>query len=193
MDADWKGDRERVCDVNMPEPGPALPMINDTPPRGIIVVDLDGTLCEHAYPDFGPPIAGAPEALQRLHTAGFRIVIHTVRTSSYFHTVGEYSAEINSPEAVEAYLQHHHIPYDEIWRHDKPVAVLYIDDRGVRLVGNRWHSNWQQIADAVLSEGSPGWRLWQRIVRWGARGRQVWEKSVWLCLPWRKRAPSSHK
>ena len=122
----------------------------NTPHRGIIVVDLDGTICEHRYPAFGEPIAGAKEALQRLKAAGFKIVIHTVRTSSAFQAAGLYEAEVNSPEAVSAFLHKHAIPHDEIWVHDKPLAIAYIDDRSMRLVGNQAESNWHQIADALL-------------------------------------------
>lgn len=127
--------------------------------RGAIVVDLDGTICEHRYPAFGEPIAGAREALQRLKEAGYWIVIHTVRTSSYYRQADLYDAEVNSPEELAAYLQRHGIPFDEIWLHDKPVAMAYIDDRGLRLVGDAKRSNWKEIADTLLLETQPR-RVW---------------------------------
>ena len=133
--------------------------MSEQPRRGTIVVDLDGTICEHRFPEFGEPIAGAREALQRLKDAGFWIVIHTVRTSSYYHVVGMYDAEVNSPEAVRAYLERYQIPFDEIWLHDKPVAMAYIDDRGLRLVGDRQQSNWQEIAETLLP-GTRKRRFW---------------------------------
>ncbi len=126
--------------------------MSEQPRRGTIVVDLDGTICEHRFPAFGQPIAGAREALQRLKQAGYWIIIHTFRTSSHFRLVGAYDPAINSPEAVQAYLRQHQIPFDEIWMHDKPVAIAYIDDRGIRLVGDRRRSNWKEIADALLPE-----------------------------------------
>ena len=126
--------------------------MNEPPRRGTIVVDLDGTICEHEYPAFGTPIAGAREALQRLKSAGYWIIIHTVRTSSVYTANGAYRTDVNSPEAVSAYLHQHDIPFDEIWLHDKPVAMAYIDDRGLRLVGDRKRSNWKEIADALLSD-----------------------------------------
>ena len=122
------------------------------PRRGTLVVDLDGTICEHRYPAFGAPIAGAREALQRLKAAGYWIIIHTVRTSSYYRKVNMYDPEVNSPEVVSAYLQRHQIPFDEIWIHDKPVAMAYIDDRSIRLVGDNKKSNWKEIADTLLPE-----------------------------------------
>lgn len=136
-----------------------------TPERGVIVVDLDGTICEHRYPAFGEPVAGAKEALQRLKAAGFRIIIHTVRTSASFQPPEAYVPEINSPEAVHAFLQRHAIPYDDLWMHDKPLAVAYIDDRSLRLTGNRASSNWQEIADALLPwevrpPVLPKWLVW---------------------------------
>src|SRR5436190_20707556 len=96
--------------------------MHNTPQRGIIVVDLDGTICEHRYPDFGEPIAGAKEALQRLKADGFWIVIHTVRTSSAFKSAGLYDSDVNSHEALGAFLQSYDIPYDEVWMYYKPLA-----------------------------------------------------------------------
>ena len=124
--------------------------MGEQPRRGTIVVDLDGTICEHRFPAFGEPIAGAREALQRLKSAGFWIIIHSVRTSSYYEAVGMYQPEVNSLEAVSAYLKHYQIPFDEIWMHDKPVAMAYIDDRGLRLIGDRKRSNWLDIVEFLL-------------------------------------------
>ena len=165
--------------------------------RGVIVIDLDGTICEHRYPAFGEPIAGAREALQRLKAAGFWIVIHTARTSSAWQAAEAYAPEVNSPEAVSAFLQRHQIPYDEIWMHDKPVAVAYIDDRGLRLMGNRSESNWHKIADALLPWEArptdlPRWLVWL-IHKCTAWGQCVREGSLWASLPWRKRGPYYHE
>lgn len=154
-------------------------VMSEIAPRGAIVVDLDGTICEHRYPAFGEPVAGAQEALQRLKAAGFWIIIHTVRTSSMFRTADEYTPEINSPEAVSAFLQQHQIPYDEIWIHDKPLAVAYIDDRALRVVGNRSTSNWREVTDMLVPWevrpiDLPRWLLWllQKYRAWGRSARE---------------------
>ena len=171
--------------------------MHNTPRRGIIVVDLDGTICEHRYPDFGEPIAGAKEALQRLKAAGFWIVIHTVRTSSAFQAAGLYEPEVNSPEAVGAFLQSHEIPYDEIWMHDKPLAIAYIDDRSVRLVGNRAESNWHAIADALLPweprPTAPTKGLGRLVDKYTSWKQYVREGGLWPSLPWRKRGSYSRE
>jgi predicted mannosyl-3-phosphoglycerate phosphatase (HAD superfamily) len=133
--------------------------MSEQPHRGTVVVDLDGTICEHRFPAFGEPIAGAREALQRLKEAGYWIIIFTVRTSSYYQSVGLYNPEVNSPEAVSAYLEQHQIPFDEIWKHDKPPAMVYIDDRALRLEGDRKRSNWSKLVDVLLSEPRKR-RLW---------------------------------
>lgn len=152
-------------------------VMSETAPRGAIVVDLDGTICEHRYPAFGEPVAGAQEALQRLKAAGFWIIIHTVRTSSIFHTTDEFTPAINSPEAVSAFLQRHQIPFDEIWLHDKPLAVAYIDDRALRVVGNRSASNWHDVAEALMPwevrpTALPRWVLWL------IRKCRAWKRAV---------------
>lgn len=143
-----------------------------TQPKGVIVVDLDGTICEHRYPDFGAPLAGAKEALQRLKAAGFRIIIHTVRTSSYYRASAQYEPEVHSPEAVQAYLQQHDIPFDEIWMHDKPEAMVYIDDRCRRVLGNQRKSNWHKIVDTLVPRQPRSWE--QRLRRWLGIGTPGW-------------------
>jgi hypothetical protein len=137
--------------------------MGETPPRGVVVVDFDGTICEHRYPYFGEPLAGAREGLQRLKAAGFRIIIHTVRTSSHFKDIGMYDPEVNSHEAVQTYLETHDMPFDEIWVHDKPNAVVYLDDRCVRVVGDSKKSNWKKIIDALVPRQPSAWerRLWR--------------------------------
>jgi len=176
----------------------ALPMTTpNIPHRGSIVVDLDGTICEHRYPAFGEPIVGAKEALQRLKAAGFWIVIHTVRTSSAFQAAGLYEPEVNSPEAVSAFLQRHEIPYDEIWMHDKPLAIAYIDDRNMRLVGNRAESNWHEIVAALVpweprptAPAKGRGRLVDKCTSWK---QYVREGGLWPSLPWRKRGSYSRE
>jgi len=173
-----------------------LTMMHNTPHRGVVVVDLDGTICEHRYPAFGAPIAGAKEALQRLKAAGFWIVIHTVRTSSAFQAPGLYEPDVNSPEAVGAFLQSHEIPYDEIWMHDKPLAIAYIDDRNLRLVGDRSESNWHEIVESLLPWEQrpsptelPKWldRLIDKCALWK---QHIREGGLWPSSLWRKRGPS---
>jgi len=98
---------------------------------------------------------------------------------------------------VSAFLQSHGIPYNEIWMHDKPQAIAYIDDRSVRLVGNRSESNWHEIADALLPwelrpTAPSKWlrRLVDKCTPWKQCAK---EGSLWPSLPWRKRDSYSHE
>ena len=45
----------------------------------IILIDFDGTICEHTYPDIGKPIPGAIETLLKLQEKGHKLILWTVR------------------------------------------------------------------------------------------------------------------
>ncbi len=111
-------------------------MIQKTP----IVIDFDGTICEHKFPDIGEPTPGVKEALETLRTAGFHIIIHTCRTASYWK--GKIPS--NQPKLIEGFMKYHKLPYDMIWAPDKPVAFAYIDDKAVR-----FNNNWKEITDNI--------------------------------------------
>lgn len=46
----------------------------------VILVDFDGTLCRHEWPEIGPMMKNADRVLRRLHKAGHIIVIWTARS-----------------------------------------------------------------------------------------------------------------
>jgi FMN phosphatase YigB (HAD superfamily) len=85
-----------------------------------IMVDLDGVICnEEAFFDrpLAEPIEGAREALQKLHAAGYIVVIYTARSW------GEY-------RVTTRWLAEHGFEYDGLHM-GKPVADLWIDDRAI--------------------------------------------------------------
>lgn len=121
-----------------------------------IVLDLDGTLLEHAWPDVGNWMPGAIEGVKRLHDAGYHLVID----SSRFHTMEFGTAYINhkkrDPAARQAeinfireMLDNAGLRYVEIYTdHGKPPASYYIDDRAERYMG---HANsWTKVVDKIL-------------------------------------------
>ena len=91
-------------------------------------IDFDGVL--HSYtsgwqghdtiPD--PPVSGAVEACERLHEAGWKLYVHTSR--SHLKPVQEWLAAYGFPPMVLTRI--------------KPIAIAYIDDRGVRFTD--WES-----------------------------------------------------
>jgi len=111
-------------------------MIKVTP----IVIDFDGTICEHKFPDIGEPMPGVKEALETLKKSGFRIIVHTCRTASYWKDV----LPGNQIKLVEGFMKYHKLPYDVIWTHDKPIGIAYIDDKAIR-----FDNNWKDIAEHI--------------------------------------------
>jgi hypothetical protein len=94
-------------------------------PRGRLLwlaVDLDGTLAEPLWTadnpvsDIGAPIVGNVTKLVEAVEAGYKVVVHTARPWTDY-------------EAIEAWLNHHGIPWNKI-QPGKILAALYIDDRG---------------------------------------------------------------
>ena len=119
-------------------------------PDPAIVIDFDGTICEHRYPAVGDPMPGVRQALTRFREMGLRIVIHTVRTASYWRLLARGDEEldpVHQIDVVREYMARHNLPYDEIHMADKPLAVAYIDDRAYR-----FEQNWLQLAMRVESD-----------------------------------------
>ena len=85
-----------------------------------IMVDLDGVLCtEEAFFDrpLARPIAGARDALKKLHGAGYTIVVYTARGW-------------NECRVTKQWLDEHGFVYDGLHM-GKPVADVWIDDRAL--------------------------------------------------------------
>lgn len=96
-------------------------------PRPSVACDLDGTLADIIIPHdpnrIGDPRPGAREWLQLFRLAGADIIIHTCHP--------------NEP-LIRKWLRDNRMPFDYINRHpdqpawlQKPLAVAYLDDRGV--------------------------------------------------------------
>ena len=96
-----------------------------------IAVDFDHTLV-----DVAEPLPGAKEAMQKLHEAGFHIMIYSC----------------NNPDWIRKVLNTHEIYYDSIFdgytdgKSHKPVCFAYIDDRGVGFDGD-WDKAVQEVMD----------------------------------------------
>lgn len=110
-------------------------------PINSVVIDFDGTICEFAFPDVGPPMPGVKEALEEIKAMGLRIIIHSARTSS------EWGRD-QAPHVrkIEDFMAAHELPYDEIWEGDKPIAIAYIDDRAIEYRGN-WNKAVERVKE----------------------------------------------
>jgi len=104
---------------------------------GMLVVDIDGTLCdvkspEQSYSELIPREAMVVK-LREYHDRGYRILLFTSRNmNTYMNNLGEINKH-TAPVLLE-WLDRWKIPYDEIlygkpWPRKKG---FYIDDRAVR-------------------------------------------------------------
>ena len=112
-----------------------------------VCVDIDGVLvdtrkctekCDYnGYPrEFEqlkrkkcPMKPGSVEAMKELKSRGYRIILHTARTS-------------NERSVTEKWLQDHGIIYDFLVM-DKPIGFIYIDDLGYRF--KEWDATLKDI------------------------------------------------
>ena len=105
-----------------------------------IVFDFDDTLSEHpgGLGPPGPPIEGMPELLRDLKADGFHIVIQTCRGAQYWK--GLIPDEQADPQyqfnMVKEWCEKYDVPCDTMWSQDKPLAVMYVDDRGYHFDGD---------------------------------------------------------
>ncbi len=98
--------------------------------RPKVCVDLDGVLCQRAQgsrrSSFGTPFDGALDFMIDLATKA-EIIIYTARL-----TTDDEAEKRETKSLIEAWLKQHRIPFDEIYTGSgKPLAVAFVDDRGV--------------------------------------------------------------
>ncbi len=115
-----------------------------------IVVDFDGTICDFEFPEMGKPKKGVRESLEKLQKKGYKIVIHSVRTSRCWedHKESNDNTQEKAIEDIQNYMNENKIPYDYIYTPDKPLATYYIDDRAVWF-NDDLTNNWKEIARCI--------------------------------------------
>lgn len=111
----------------------------------VIAVDFSRTIedSDNVVPGkkLGPPVKGAKEALTELMNQGHQIIIHTALAST-----------IIGAKAVADWLDYYEIPFTEIWAGPgKPVAGLYIDDKGYHFI------SWEQTLRDMIKTDESTW------------------------------------
>jgi len=100
----------------------------------IAIVDFDGTICTFEFPEVGTLQPDAREALLKLKELGYQIHIHSCRTATYWDQ-SERKCKYDRAQhitLIHNFMEDNDLPYDKlILGMDKPVAELYIDDRGI--------------------------------------------------------------
>lgn len=128
---------------------------HNVPPvaRNVICVDFDGTLFEWGGLNdlHTRPFDGAVAFMHKLRVLGFKIVIFTSRMSPTWwldecDNDTSKAAYFGKEQRafVEAVLEKHKIPYDDI-TDEKVPAMYYIDDRAIQFKGN-----WKELMDLLL-------------------------------------------
>jgi len=105
----------------------------------ILAIDWDRTIHDTDRPiegrKLGAPVPGAKEALTKFKTAGYKIIIHSCAR----------------PKIIRDWMTYFEIPFDYIWGEapadygHKPVADLYIDDRGLHF--QSWARTLEEVED----------------------------------------------
>lgn len=96
-----------------------------------ICIDLDGTIVENEYPAFGRLKNNAKKVINELYD-NYKICILTARLDPELNNFDE-DKILLIKKNIETFLKEKGIKFDEI--KGKPVALLYIDDRGHRFTG----------------------------------------------------------
>jgi len=104
-----------------------------------ICIDFDGTIADYSKgwqgdDKFGEIFPGAAKAINTLKAMGWRVIIFTCREDN---------------KALRDYLKEQGISFDEInggqqQGSPKPVADVYIDDKGLRFQGD-WMKSLEEI------------------------------------------------
>lgn len=101
----------------------------------ILAIDFDGVIHDpYNVPKgykLGQPIAGAPEALQKLQAEGHTIIIFTI-----------WAVEAARIKAIEDWCKYFKVPFDKITA-TKIRADYYIDDRGLHF------DNWPETLNKL--------------------------------------------
>lgn len=95
-----------------------------------VAIDFDGTIRDW---DTSKPFPGVRDAINILREGGVRVMIHSC----------------NGSEWIERWMNDHDIRFDSIWQgQGKPVASLYIDDRGFHFKGN-WQTEIYDVMERL--------------------------------------------
>lgn len=103
----------------------------------IAAIDFDGVIHDFKHPiphmRMGGPIEGAKEAMERLASMGYHLVIFTV-----------WGGTEQGKKTIADWMTHYQVPYHEI-TNIKPNADFYLDDKAIRF------TSWSQALSDVSS------------------------------------------
>ncbi len=130
-----------------------------------IAVDLDGTIMEDGhYPNFGPPIPGAREALWELKGMGLKIMIFTARTA-LTGLDGQFQNVNKAVEQIQQWCTDNDIPCDYVWPMPKPTFIIaFFDDRAIHVDIPGWEIGWDEALEEFKRRYGDKLKNWVKAV-----------------------------
>lgn len=119
-----------------------------------ICVDLDGTLMlDGFYPEYGPPMPGAGEAMRGFHEQGIGIMVFTARMATS-GLDGSYQNTNKISQDITRWAKKYDIWIDFVYPVPKPTFTLaFFDDRAIRFTPGK--TGWAQaVAQFTAHYGS---------------------------------------
>jgi len=118
--------------------------MNDNGFKQTICIDLDCTLTDFVddLSQIGELLPGAKESLSILKSLDYRIVIHTSRSRDQKEMIKRYFSE----KGIE--IDGVNCSFDS-WSAAKPLAIIYIDDRGYHF--KNWKDDMPDILEAITN------------------------------------------
>jgi hypothetical protein len=116
----------------------------------IIAVDFDGTIVEHEYPKIGEPVLWAISVLQRIVTAGHKLILHTMRSGQELQEAVDYCKDNH----IDIFAINENPTQKEWTSSPKIYAHYYIDDAsvGCPVITNdskRPYVNWIRVQELL--------------------------------------------
>jgi hypothetical protein len=130
--------------------------------RVYIVVDFDGTIVEHRFPEIGPPVPNAIRWLGIFQDFGYKIILNTMRSDGGNRPDNEklcLTEAVNylKKNGIELFGINHNPDQDEWTTSPKVYGHFNIDDvnAGCPLIypqnGNRPYVDWEKVGQEILS------------------------------------------
>lgn len=97
-----------------------------------IILDFDGTVVDHCFPDIGMPVPGAIDWLKRFQKAGALIILFTMRSDGgKFGNVLAAAVDYLKKSKIKLYGVNENPDQPDWTTSPKPFGHLYIDDAAV--------------------------------------------------------------
>jgi hypothetical protein len=142
--------------------------------NAVILVDFDGTVVEHEYPEIGEPLPYAFDVLKQLKTAGAKLILWTcredMRKRKYLTEAVEFCKKNGVKfDAVNCALVDHDFRDPDQCKLRKPHATYVIDDRNFG-----GFPGWEAIGQVLLQDRVLTWSTTDQDTHFQLRKANHW-------------------